>query len=126
MVEKKKALFPLRQQERITIRVPLKTEEGARYEVVHVMRPPSAEDKKNYMRLLEFTEYDEENKPRVYRNAGAAGEAVYDSCVIEVQGYDVPEGTGDWKALLPLDHKLWVVNLLLKLSGSLDGKLSKN
>lgn len=125
MAEKKKALFSLRQPEKVTIRIPLKGDDGTKYTLTHVMRPPSAADKKTYMRLVSVTEYDEEGKPVAVRDLGGASERLYDDCALAVEGYETPDG-GDWKALMPLDHKIWVVERLLKMSGLLDGKLEKN
>lgn len=125
MAEKKKKLFSLRQPEQVTIRIPMKDDDGVSYELVHVMRPPNAEDRKNYMRLLSYTEYDEDGKPRVVSDSGEAMERLYNDCALSIDGYGDYEGD-EWKKLIPLSHKIMVVNLLLRDAGRLSGLPVKN
>jgi len=118
-----KPLFSLQEVEEIKIRRVVVIE-GARYELVHVFREPTAEDKKEYQRRLNRTEGIGAER-RIILDLGESAEFLWDACIKKVEGYDVT-GVKDWKDRVPLEHKQWAVDALLSQAGRLEGGFQKN
>ena len=107
-------LFPLQQPEDITIQMRINVK-GTYYDLKHVFREPTAEDKKKYQRLLSQTELVGRER-RIRLDYGAAAESLWNNCIKSVEGYDTA-GVEDWKSRIPLEHKQWAVEALLSEVG---------
>ena len=101
---------------------------GERFILVHVFRPPTAEDKKRFwatMGAVPAGEGPERNLAYL-----TAQENLYDKCILAVEGYDLKHGSGEgdraWVAEIPVEHKLWAVEKLLSAAGNLEREAAKN
>ena len=117
-------LFPLHSREEVE--VVLNVEGGGRvYDLVHVFRGLTAEDKKSFWGHMGRAELSGD---LVSQGSGylTAVEKLYDDAVKRVQGYELPEGAENWRELIPLEHKAWAVGRLLKSAGTLSEEAKKN
>ena len=132
MVSKKKffQLFPA-QDVRVVLNVRVN---GELFELVHLFREPTAEDKKAFWASITRTELLEGGPGGQGVDYLGANEMLYDRCILRVEGYDIsPRASGEsepaadvWKEAIPLEHKLWAVEELLSRAGTLSEQASKN
>jgi len=117
-------LFPLGVGSEVQIELSVERE-GENFALVHVFREPDVEDRKVYWSYLGRSEMEAGNRQGA--DYLGAGERLYDRCILRTEGYSFPEGDSrDWRALLPVEHKSWAVQLLLTRAGSLSGADIKN
>lgn len=124
---KKEDLYPLTTKDEI--RIEFRYERfGKLYRLVHVFREPTAEDKEKYWRHLSKTELRGRGKRSIGQTDYlGANKLLWGRCIKSVEGYDIPEGTVEWKGLIDPDHKRTAVEKLLEVTGSeLDEDEQKN
>ena len=105
-----KKLFSLAPKGDVTVTLNVKLK-GEPYELKHIFREPTAEDKKGYWRHMSKTEITGRQQKQSMDYFGAV-EFLYDRCIKDVEGYDKPAGVKDWKKLIPIEHKQWAVEAL--------------
>ncbi|MBN2290709.1 MAG: hypothetical protein JXQ83_15350 [Candidatus Glassbacteria bacterium] len=116
-------LFPLAANEEI--RIVLKIEDGGEvYNLVHIFRGLTAEDKKAFWGWMGRTELAGGERSQGGDYLGAV-ELLYDRSVKRVEGYEPPEAAERWRELIPLEHKAWAVGRLLKSAGTLSEEAQK-
>jgi hypothetical protein len=122
MTEQK--LFPLPAPEEV--KEVLKIEDrGEVYKLMHVFRGLTAADKKAFWGHIGHSELSGPAGGQGGDYLGAV-EKLYDCSIKRVEGYDLPEGTENWRELIPLEHKAWAVGRLLKSAGTLSEEAQKN
>ena len=117
-------LFPLTAPEEV--KEVLEIEAGSEvYKLIHVFRGLTAADKKAFWGHMSHSELSSSGSGQECEYLGAV-EKLYDSSIIRVEGYDLPQGTENWKELIPLAHKAWALGQLLKRAGTLSEQTQKN
>jgi len=119
----KTRLFPLPALEEVE--VVLKVEDGREvYNLVHIFRGLTAADKKAFWGSL--------GRAELAGEAGSQGseylqavEMLYDQSIKRVRGYELSEEAGNWREMIPLEHKAWAVSRLLKSAGTLSEDAQK-
>ena len=125
----KNKLFPLSPSSGevgITLKV---RAQGEIYILVHFFREPTAEDKKVFYGCMSRTELTDTGGAECGSGYWSAIETLYDRCVLRVEGYDLPEPGGKveaWKEAVPIEHKYWAVEELVRRQGTLAGETAKN
>ncbi len=122
------ALFPLSapsEELRVTLRV---RREGRAYELVHCFREPSAADRKAFWEQVTRPAVLEARPGEPRADYLGANQLLYDRCILGIEGYGLPPeaAAGDWRELIPLEHKLWAVERLLERAGVPDEGAVKN
>jgi len=122
-------LFPLSRsggEVEITLKV---RAHGEIYKLVHVFREPSAADKKVFYGCMSRAELAGAGGADSGSGYWGAIETLYDRCILRVQGYELPEPGDSGDALreaIPIEHKYWAVEELLRQEGTLAEETAKN
>jgi len=109
--EKKQVLFRVAQPEEIRVKIELE-QDGEAVSTLHIFRPPSAVDRKNYYSRLSYMEMTAGGGQRQVSGVIEASEQLYDACIKQVEGVDFG-GAADWKQALPIEIKRAAVVLLM-------------
>lgn len=102
---------------------------GEIYKLFHVFREPTAADKKVFYGCMSRAELTGTGGADGGSGYWSAIETLYDRCVLRVEGYDLPDpgGMGEaWKEAVPIEHKYWAVEELLRQEGTLAEETAKN
>ena len=119
----KPKLFPLPAPEEVKVVLKIEDREEV-YNLVHVFRGLTAEDKKDFWGRMgrgELTGADNSQGSDYL----AAVEMLYDRSIKRVEGYELPEAVNKWRGMIPLEHKAWAVSRLLKSAGTLSEEAQK-
>ncbi len=125
----KNKLFPLSLsggEVEITLKV---RAHGESYKLVHVFREPTAVDKKVFYGCMSRAELTGGSPTEGGTGYLGAIETLYDRCILRVEGYDLPDPGdrgGAWKEVIPIEHKYWAVEELLRQEGTLAEETAKN
>lgn len=125
----KNKLFPLSPsggEVEITLKV---RAHGEIYKLLHVFREPTAADKKAFYGCISRAALTGAGPTESGAGYWGAIETLYDRCILRAEGYDLPD-PGDrgelWREAVPIEHKYWAVEELLRQEGTLAEETAKN
>ena len=99
------------------------------YKLVHIFREPTAADKKVFYGCMSRAELTGTSGTEGGTGYWGAIETLYDRCILRVEGYNLqdPGDRGEsWKEAIPIEHKYWAVEELLRQEGTLAEETAKN